>query len=315
LFILTFKGLMWKHQYWQSAFAPFMAIGAALSILAIGDLLRAVHRLIGGSVVAVLIVMLVVFCNEGLAQYRAIRWHSPVTIELFKRLNEEIPPDKALLTFKDFLVVQSTAKAPSLRPEFAWYLDRDMVMANAWQYDLQWARATRIEEATDKTINEIRAQAATGRFQRYLIPDCEPLGVDPTYAQAGNLGTADVGPATGSGPIQLDPFRRQSSQEQNWLTSLSLTELDRRFKNGDRENDRLVFWEKHRRYRESLIARLKELYAWRYCENRAKPRDEDFCYEGITPAYLFDLTRPVTGQTRAGSDTIVKSVEPIKSVK
>ena len=52
------------------------------------------HRWFGRSIVAAVIVVIAVFGNQRLASYRAVRWQSPRTIELFKQLNKQIPPDK-----------------------------------------------------------------------------------------------------------------------------------------------------------------------------------------------------------------------------
>ena len=60
----------------------------------------------------------------------------------------------------------------------------------------------------------------------------------------------------------------------------------------DHRDDQDLYWEKHRRYREALIDELKKLYHYEYYDNPAKLDDEDFCYTGNTPCYLFDLTRP-----------------------
>jgi hypothetical protein len=76
------------------------------------------------------------------------------------------------------------------------------------------------------------------------------------------------------------------------VASLAVEELDRRLHDNDPRDDTILIWEKHRRYREAVIAKLKELYSWEYYGNPALPGDEDFCYSGITPCYLFDLLRP-----------------------
>ena len=98
-------------------------------------------------------VLIVIYCTQGLGAYRQIRWQSPRTIELFQELNRQIPPDKALLTFKDFVIKQHPAKGSFYRPEYAWYLDRDMIVA--------------------QTMPEIEKKAQTGRFTRYFIPDAD----------------------------------------------------------------------------------------------------------------------------------------------
>jgi len=136
LFLFTFKGLFWKHQYWQAPFALFVALGAAWGLLLLCEAFEGAHRWFGKSIVAALIVVIAIFSNQGLASYRAVRWHSPRTIELFRQLNKQIPPDKGLLTFKDFVIQQNRAKVASYREEYAWYLDREMAVANAWQYEM-----------------------------------------------------------------------------------------------------------------------------------------------------------------------------------
>jgi hypothetical protein len=74
--------------------------------------------------------------------------------------------------------------------------------------------------------------------------------------------------------------------------SLRAQDLDRRLRDNDPSDDVILLWEKHRRYREALIAQLKERYHFEYCANTARPGDEGFCYGGVTPCYLFDLLLP-----------------------
>jgi len=165
ILLIVFRGLVREHQYWLRPFAPFVAISASLGLTMIGDILRKIHR--RAAVVGVIagVIIVAVFCTRGLAAYRQIRWQSPRTIELFQELNRQIPPDKALLTFKDFVIQQHPAKGSFYRPEYAWYLDRDMIVA--------------------QTIPEIEKKAQTGRFTRYFIPDAEQsIGgakVPPSY--------------------------------------------------------------------------------------------------------------------------------------
>lgn len=65
-------------------------------------------------------------------------------------LNQAIPPDKDLLSFEDFIVNQHSSKGAFYRPEFGWYLDRDIVPA--------------------RSLAEIKQKAKTGNFPYYLIP-------------------------------------------------------------------------------------------------------------------------------------------------
>jgi hypothetical protein len=265
-FLFTFKGLLWVHQYWQSPLMGFVAVGTALGLFLIGDIVGKIDHRLGKGAIAVILIVIIGFCNQGLAAYRAVRWQSPRTIELFKKLNRQIPPDKGLLTFKDFMIQQSKAKAPFYRPEYAWYLDREMVVVNAWRYDLRWARSAEIEDLVGKTVRQIRMRTETGRFPYYFIPARERSEHDPRY--------------------------RRASEYDTDVTELDALELDRMLKDQDRGDDVTLYFEKCRRYREALIDKLKELYSYEYYDNSATPGSEDFCYSGNTPCYIFDLNRP-----------------------
>lgn len=76
------------------------------------------------------------------------------------------------------------------------------------------------------------------------------------------------------------------------LADLDPNELERRLHDRNRSDDTFLYWEKHRRYRAAVIARLEGLYQHEYYDNAAIPGDEDFDREGDTPCYLFDLSRP-----------------------
>lgn len=65
-------------------------------------------------------------------------------------LNKAIPPDKALLSFEDFIVNQHESKGGFIRPEIAWYLDRDIVPATSFQ--------------------QVQELAGTGGYPYYLVP-------------------------------------------------------------------------------------------------------------------------------------------------
>jgi len=265
-FLLAFKGLLWVHQYWQSPLMGFVAVGTTLGLFLIGDIVGKIDRRLGKGAIAVVLVVIVGFCNQGLASYRAMRWQSPRTIELFKKLNRQIPPDKGLLTFKDFMIQQSKAKASFYRPEYAWYLDREMVVVNAWRYDLRSARSAEIDDLVGKTVRQIRMQTETGRFPYYFIPARERS--------------------------EHDPRHRRASEYDTDVTELDALELDRMLKDQNRGDDVTLYFEKCRRYREALINKLKELYSYEYYDNSATPGSEDYCYSGNTPCYIFDLNCP-----------------------
>ena len=91
----------------------------------------------------------------GTNLYYYIRWRSPNEVKMFKDLNQKIPPDKALLSFDDFIVNQHPVKGPHLRPEVAWYLDRKITRA--------------------RTFDQVQSYAQTGNYPYYLIPYQKPL--------------------------------------------------------------------------------------------------------------------------------------------
>jgi len=153
LFIL--KGCLWKHQTWEHPLGPFLAIAAASGIMLSADMLKKIHRRLSPIVIVVLIGIFFIFCVKGTNYYYAVRWQSPEKIKLFKMLNEKIPPDKALLSFEDFIVNQHKAKGGFYRPEIAWYLDREIVQAT--------------------TLEQIQKNAQTGKFPYYLVPTVNQL--------------------------------------------------------------------------------------------------------------------------------------------
>ena len=151
--LLTFKGLVWRHQYWQRPLSPAIAIAAAMGVMLLADILKKIHRRLSSVSVAILIGIFVIFCAIGTNYYYRIRWQPLAKINMLKMLNQRIPSDKALLSYEfrgRYFVNQHKSKGGHYRPEIAWYLDRD------------------IEQAT--TLGEIEAKAATGRFSYYLVP-------------------------------------------------------------------------------------------------------------------------------------------------
>ena len=266
LFLFTFKGLFWEHQYWQSPLICFVTFGATLGIFLIGDFAGMINPWLGRSWIAIILFVIILFSNQGLVAYRAIRDQSPRTIELFKKLNGQIPPDKALLTFKDFIIQQSDAKVPFYRPEYAWYLDREMIVANVWQFNSYRPISARVVDIVSATVKEIQKQARTGRFPIYFIPDVGKYNQD-----------------------SLDILQVSSDTS---IKSLGNIKLDRMLNDQSRKDNEILYWEKYRRYQKSLIGKLKKLYHYEYFENNAILGDENFCYRGVTPCYLFDLNNP-----------------------
>jgi len=148
LFIL--KGALWRHQYWESPAVPFIAIAVALAIMLLKDIISKANRRAANTAVIVLVGIIFVFCTKATNFYYHIRWQQPAKIEMFKNLNQKIPPDKALLSFEDLVVNQHPVKGPHYRPEYAWYLDREIVPA--------------------RTLKQVQLYAATGEYPYYLVP-------------------------------------------------------------------------------------------------------------------------------------------------
>ena len=69
---------------------------------------------------------------------------------MLETLKRNIPPDKALLSLEDFVVNQHPAKGAFYRPEVAWHLDREVVLAT--------------------TLAEVLEYAKSGKYPYYLIP-------------------------------------------------------------------------------------------------------------------------------------------------
>jgi len=153
--LLTFKGLVWRHQYWQRPLAPFVAIATALAIMLVWDVLKKVNRRLAAVCAVSLVSIFMILCIKGTNFYYSMRWQPPEKIEMFKTLNQRIPPDKALLSYEDFIVNQHKSKGGFYRPEIAWYLDRDIVPA--------------------RSLDEIKSFAATGRYPCYLVPYAKDL--------------------------------------------------------------------------------------------------------------------------------------------
>jgi len=153
--LLILRGALWPHQYWEYPLIPFIAIAVALAVMVLADILGKISRRLANAAAVAVMAVIFVSCTMGLNYYYNIRWQSPMKIKMFKELNKMIPPDKALLSYESFMVDQHPVKGPHYRPEIAWYLDREIVVA--------------------RTAGDIEQKAKTGRYPYYLIPyvsDC-----------------------------------------------------------------------------------------------------------------------------------------------
>ena len=164
LFIL--KGCLWRHQTWERPFGPFIAIAAALAIILLADTLKKLHRLLAFAAALFLIGLFAVFCFLGTKYYYTVRWQHPEKIKMFQWLNNNIPPDKYLLSFEPFIVNQHESKGGFYRPEIAWVLDREIVHSAV-------AENKMINIA--KILKDIEEKAATGKYPYYLVPNVPGL--------------------------------------------------------------------------------------------------------------------------------------------
>lgn len=154
LFIL--KGCLWKHQTWERPLMFITAIAAAQGVMLISDMVKKVNKRLANTVVLLLVGVVFVTSVQGANYYYGIRWQSPNKIKMLKQLNNMIPPDKRLLSFESFIVDQGgDAKIPFIRPEIAWYLDRQITEA--------------------RTLEDIVKYTGTGLYPYYLVPNVGQL--------------------------------------------------------------------------------------------------------------------------------------------
>ena len=166
--LLILRGALWPHQYWERPLGPFIAICAAMALVALWDLLRAVHRHVAVGAVVVVTAILALFCLEGTNYYFGIRWQHPDRIKLWEDLNAAIPPDKFLLTYDaemdNLIVTQSQAKGPVMRGEPAWYIDRQIVESP--ERDSRVATYRRLSQAYMSYVGRVRQVVAGYREGR-----------------------------------------------------------------------------------------------------------------------------------------------------
>jgi len=152
--LLIFRGALWPHQYWELPLVPTLAIATALAVMLLIDLLSKLNRWFAYGAGLAVVAVCLVFCIKGLDHYFYIRWQPIEKINMFKKLNSQIPPDKKLLSFESFIVDQHEVKGPHYRPEVAWYLDRQIDVA--------------------KNLQQVIEKAQTGQYPYYLAPQQPP---------------------------------------------------------------------------------------------------------------------------------------------
>ncbi|MFC1694923.1 ArnT family glycosyltransferase [Pseudomonadota bacterium] len=149
LYVAVFTEAMWVHQFKYSYFSLFIAIAAALALLRLRDLLTTSGLVIANMAAAVSLIVIFVFCIVGLNAYHDIEWYPPKKIEMFENLSHRLRPDQSLLSYESYVVSENPAKGSFYRPEIAWYLDREIVVA--------------------RSLPEIQKYSASGKFPYYLM--------------------------------------------------------------------------------------------------------------------------------------------------
>ena len=148
--LLVFRGNIWKHQTWELPLSQLIAIAAALGILLLGDIVRKANKKLAFVVIIIIIGITVGLTISGTNHYYGIRWQNENKIRMFKELNSLIPPNKDLLSYESLIVNQHESKGGFYRPEYGWYLDRD------------------IQEST--SFADVQRFAGTGNYPYYLVP-------------------------------------------------------------------------------------------------------------------------------------------------
>jgi hypothetical protein len=171
----------------QTPFCFFIAIATAQAVLLLGDILKNKSKHLANAVMLSLIGLFLVFSAIGTNYYYGRRWQSPAKIELLEMLKQNIPPDKALLSFEDFVVNQHPAKGAFYRPEIAWHLDREVVRATTLAEVLEYAKSGKhpyylipLVEETKPLINQL-----TQHFKYQYIPGDPGEMKDAKFYRAG----------------------------------------------------------------------------------------------------------------------------------
>jgi hypothetical protein len=153
LFIL--RGMLPAHVWWERPFAPFLAIMVALALRGLFTRLRAWGARVAWAGAGLVAALLLAGCLVGTNYYYGIRWQRPEMIQMLTRVREVVPPEQHLLSFLSYEFNQKPGvKAAGLRPEVAWYLDREIDVSH--------------------DLDEIDRLARSGKYSYYLAPAAYP---------------------------------------------------------------------------------------------------------------------------------------------
>ena len=282
--VLILRGALWPHQYWERPFGPFIAIAAAMTIVAIWELLGRAHRYAGPVVAGLAMAVLAVPCFSGTNHYFAIRWHHPNRIKLWQDLNRLIPPAKFLLTFDakmdNLIVTQSKAKGQVIRSEPAWYIDRQIVEAPA----------SEVRGATYRKLSALFMEYV--RRMRQAMEDYQAGRMDPQTARA----------------VQQQAERTFQLGIQQTLQAdlpVILGELEEKRKSGKYPCYLVPGQLYHPQlgpalamYLQGLNAELKRRYPTLIAlpGQKGERKDGKFFKAGMRPYFVYDLSAPAAGR-------------------
>ena len=167
--LVLLRGTLYPHQYWERPMVLGMAVGTALAIMVIFDILKKYNFFASIIASAAITILLCAGCIYGINYYYGIRWENPTRMKMFKDLNSKIPTGMALLSVEPLTVDQFPGiKAASYRPEIAWYLDREIVPCGEQFVEINSRNSAVIN--IPKFLDDIAQKAKTGRFKYYMVP-------------------------------------------------------------------------------------------------------------------------------------------------
>ncbi len=166
LFLL--KGALWPHHFWERPLAPFLALTAAVAIVALVRRIWPRQRQLAVLAGIVVLGFVAFTAVQGQGRYFRIVWQPEAKLALWQELNAEIPSDKPVLVFDpandQLLVTQSEEKGEVMRGEPAWYLDRRIEWApSRTTLDRTYARIYRVQTAFMETLQQAQSRGADPR--------------------------------------------------------------------------------------------------------------------------------------------------------
>jgi hypothetical protein len=117
--------------------------------------LRGVNVRVAWAGAVVALGLLMAGCLVSTSYYYGVLWQRPEMARMFERVRGLVPPSQHLLSFESYRFDQKPGvKAASIRPEIAWYLDREIDVS--------------------RDLDEIDRKAQAGEYAYYLTPVAHP---------------------------------------------------------------------------------------------------------------------------------------------